>query len=66
MEKLMTEPGGCQWAQKVKPSRLSSFQPRNGTFKVNFQTSLLKLGWRELSKLSFGYNRKKFIFNNEN
>ena len=58
--------GGCQWAQKVKPSGLCRFQPRNGTFRVVFQTSLLKLDWRELSKLSFEYNRKNFIFTNRN
>ena len=51
------KPGGCQWAQKVKPSGLASFQATNRTLKVISQKSLLKLGWRGISGLHFSYNQ---------
>ena len=38
--------GLFQWAQKVKPSGLASFQAKNGILIVISQKSLVKLGWR--------------------
>ena len=63
-EKRPKKPGGCQWAQKVKPSRLASFQAKNGTFRLVWQKSLLKLGWRVMLGLHF-CSYKKFCSSNQ-
>ena len=42
-----------QLAQKMKPGKFASFQPKYGAVRAIFQESLLKLGCRVLSRLHF-------------
>ena len=45
-----------QWAQKVKPGGLATFEAKNGTFRVISQKSLLGLECRGISGLHFIWN----------
>ena len=50
----------CQWAPKVKPCKLASFQPKSGSVRAIFQESLLNLGCRILSMVHFFLKRYRF------